>query len=135
MFALYNIAIHSIYKNWNNDINRQYFYDKCGFYKLWNSLKQFFFSLQHRKTLCGLNWILLFEQTAHYPLSFLYITQWAPIFWSLIESGTLYDPFLCFLVEPWLGVESGLLTFSYLLKLIRVEQYCKEILMILWRVQ
>ena len=22
-------------------MNRQYFYDKCGFYKLWNSLKQF----------------------------------------------------------------------------------------------
>ena len=47
MFALYdNIAVHSIYKN-----NRQYFYYKCGFYKSSNSLKQFFFSLQHRKTL------------------------------------------------------------------------------------
>ena len=57
----YNILLTVPRPMLNNDINKQYFYDKQGFYKIWNCLQQFFFSLQHRKILhmehllCGLD--------------------------------------------------------------------------------
>lgn len=76
-------------------------------HKLWKALKQFFLSLQQRKTLhmshllWGRDWTLFLAQTSQRPLTSRYVTKWTPIFWSLFESGTENCSFRRF---TWRGV-------------------------------